>query len=166
MWRVSYGTHSSINKKLPTVTFNFLKKFIFSSEEKVFVEDSYKTLLPLFTNINSYIQTFLGIFASSLMALNAALIAVILSGEEIRSVMFFSFGLCIFIAAIFLYLFTFYILLRLRLNLITSSKTQNIKFEKLSYKTESDISDYILYMMIVSFAFLVSFLSIIPSLIK
>lgn len=153
-------------KKLPTVMFNFLKKFIFSSEEKVFVEDSYKTLLPLFTNINSYIQTFLGIFASSLMALNAALIAVILSGEEIRSVMFFSFGLCIFIAAIFLYLFTFYILLRLRLNLITSSKTQNIKFEKLSYKTESDISDYILYMMIVSFAFLVSFLSIIPSLIK
>lgn len=155
----------SIKKRLK-VPFNFFKNLIFLSEEKAFVEESYKTLLPLFANTNSYIQTFLGVFASSLMALNAALIAVILSGEAIRSVIFFSFGLSIFIAAILLYMFTFYILLKLRWKLIRNSKSQKIEFSKLSYETEFEMSQYIFYMMIVSFTFIVSFLLILPSLIK
>lgn len=146
--------------------FDFLKKHIVISNSPSFSEDSYKTLIPLFANINSYLQTFLSVFSSSLMALNAALITVILSKETIRSPAYFGSGMSFFIASIFLYLVSFFILFKLRKNLIKYSKEENIQFKNISYSTENSMSMYILFMFISAISFFFSFILLLKSIIE
>lgn len=143
-----------------------LKGFIFSSEAQTFDHESYKILLPLISSINSYLQTFLGVLASSLMALDSAFIVVILSGDSIKSVALFSLGLSILIASIVLYILSFFALLRLRLTVLSVSKTSYVNFENISYKLECAISQYISQMIFISCSFFLSFIFLLLNAIK
>lgn len=146
-------------------SFDFLKKQIVISNSPSFSEDSYKTLIPIFANINSYLQTFLSVFSSSLMALNAALITVILSKETIISPAYLGFGMSFFIASILLYLVSFSILFKLRSELIDYSKEENIDFKNISFSTENKMSSYISFMFMAAIFFFFSFLLLLKSII-
>lgn len=145
--------------------FNFFKKLSGSSNEKSFSENSYKALMPFFVSSNSYLQTFLSVFASSLMALDSVVLAIILSGREAKSSILFGFGASCFIASIALYLVSFLVLFTLRRKLIAFSKLKDIKVEEIAYRIEDSISSYLSLMMFVSISFFMCFLVLLKSIV-
>ena len=133
------------------------------SDNAPFSEESYKSLMPFLSNINSYLQTFLSVFSSSMMALNGAIITVILSREASFSRILFGFGVGAFLGAIVLYMGSFRALTRLRQKLLEYSKSPGIKFEEISHTTETEISLFIFRMKFSAIVFLICFIFLFTS---
>lgn len=134
-----------------------LKLFWKNSDDTLFSEERYKSLIPFLSNINSYLQTFLSVFASSMMALNAALITVILSRKG-ASFWSLGFGGWLFIASIIAYLFAFAFLLVTRAFLFRYAQDENASFKAIVFFVERNTAKFIAIMLATSIAFFVSFI--------
>lgn len=136
-------------------------------ERKEFSKESYLALLPLFSNINSYIQTFLGVFSSSMMALNAAFIVVILtdSHSDIKYKASFIIAVCIFTATLLLYILSFVFIFAIKAFLINKSRKNDINFESISFFMETSLTFYGIIISISSISFFVCFIILLSNMI-
>lgn len=136
------------------------------SDNAPFSEESYKSLMPFLSNINSYLQTFLSVFSSSMMALNAALITVILSREAEPSHTLFKGGVGFFIGAMALYLCAFIILLFTKKRLLKHSMENNVSIKTIAYYYENKTRWFISSMLASAIVFFICFILLLNAAIN
>lgn len=139
----------------------FIRKWLFISELPTFPEETYNRVVPIFANINAYLLTFLSIYTTSVITIDAALIILILSSKNIDAA--FILGLACFLGTLFLYLALFISLIKLKKNMIKISIDKNVNIEKISYKFEDSITEKIIFSLTLSIFLFISFILLLIS---
>lgn len=134
----------------------FIRKWLFISELPTFPEETYNRVVPLFANINAYLLTFLSVYTTSVITIDAALIILILSSKTIDAA--FILGLTFFLVTLLLYLALFISLIKLKKDMIKISIDKNINIEKISYKFEDSITEKIISSLTLSIFLFISFI--------